>query len=221
MDFSNGLLINGEWRRASDGGQIEVINPATEEVFAAVAHATVQDMDEALEAAKRGFETWRNTAAWDRARLLRKVADAMQQQAPDMARVLTQEQGKPLAEATGEIRAAAEQFEWYAEEAKRAYGQIIDGHSRAHRLMVMLQPTGPVAAFTPWNFPVLLPARKMAAALAAGCSVIVKPAEECPLACMWMARLCEEAGLPPGVLGLLTGDPAAISAHLVNSPVFK
>jgi len=135
--------------------------------------------------------------------------------------VLTDEQGKPLAEATGEVQAAADQFDWYADEARRIYGRVIDGHTRAQRLVVLRQPIGPVAAFSPWNFPALLPARKIAPALAAGCSIVVKPAEEAPRTAFCLAQACHDAGIPAGLVNVVTGDPSRISRHLIGSPIIR
>jgi succinate-semialdehyde dehydrogenase/glutarate-semialdehyde dehydrogenase len=159
--------------------------------------------------------------AWTRSAALRKVAEHVRAQRDEIASVLTAEQGKPLAEARGEVTATADQFDWYADEARRIYGRTIDGHDRNHRLLVLRQPIGPVAAFSPWNFPALLSSRKMAPAMAAGCSIIVKPAEEAPRTTLMLARACEEAGIPAGVLNVLTGSPAEISARLIASDVIR
>jgi succinate-semialdehyde dehydrogenase/glutarate-semialdehyde dehydrogenase len=198
-----------------------VINPATGEPVGTLPHASRQDLDRALDAAARGFEVWRKTNVVDRSRTLRRAAELLRQRKGDIARRLTLEQGKPLAEATVEVAAAADIFEWNAEEARRVYGRLVPARTPNLRLMVTHEPVGPVAAFAPWNFPVLLPARKISAALAAGCSCIIKPAEETPSATLAIAQALEEAGLPKGVLNVVYGVPADISTHLIASPVIR
>jgi len=221
MNIPNRMYIDGEWVAASDGAAIDVINPATEEKADAVPRATVEDLDRALGAADRAWKSWRDTDAWTRSAALRRVAEWIRERAEDIAAALTEEQGKPLAEAMGELRATADQYDWYADEARRIYGRVIDGHSREHRLLVIRQPIGPVAAFAPWNFPALLPARKMAPAIAAGCSIIVKPPIEAPRTTLLMAQACHDAGIPPGVVNMVTGDSAAISKRLTGSDVIR
>jgi len=215
------MLIDGQWVASSDGAVREVVNPATEEVVGWVPMATAADLDRALDAADRGWRLWRDTDAWSRSAVLRRIAALMRERVETVAMTLTEEQGKPLAEARAELGAAADQFDWYADEARRIYGRIIDGHSRAHRLLVMRQSVGPVAAFSPWNFPALLASRKLAPALAAGCSLIVKPAVEAPRTLLLIARACCDAGVPPGVVNLVTGDSSQISRHLIASPVIR
>lgn len=215
------LYIGGTWLPACDGGRFDVINPATEEVIDSVPMATAADLDRALAAADDAWRKWREVDAWTRSAALRRVAQVVRERADAIAGVITEEQGKPLAEAKGEIGAAADQFDWYADEARRIYGRVIDGHSTAHRLLVLHQPIGPVAAFTPWNFPALLPARKLAPAIAAGCSIILKPAEEAPRTALCLAAACHEAGIPAGVVNVVTGNPAQISRHLIASDVIR
>jgi len=217
----SGLLIDGVWRDAADGATIPVVDPATEETLALVASATTGDVDDALAAAHRGWLAWREVDAWTRSAALRRVAAILRDWAPNLAGVLTGEQGKPLAEARGEILATADQFDWYADEARRIYGRTVDGHSRSQRLFVTREAVGPVAAFSAWNFPALLPARKIAPALAAGCSVVVKPAEEAPLTAMLVAQACLDAGVAPSAIGVLTGDPGMISDRLIRSEVIR
>jgi succinate-semialdehyde dehydrogenase/glutarate-semialdehyde dehydrogenase len=159
--------------------------------------------------------------AWTRSAALRRVAQVIRDRADTFADVLTEEQGKPLAEARAEVHAAADQFDWYADEARRIYGRVIDGHSREQRLLILRQPIGPVAAFSPWNFPALLPARKIAPALAAGCSIILKPAEEAPRTAFCLAQACEAAAVPAGLVNVVTGHPAQISQHLIRSDVIR
>jgi len=221
MSIPNEMYIDGHWVPASDGTRMEIIDPADEQVVDSVPVATVGDLDRALEAADRAWRTWREVDAWSRSAVLRRIAEILRERAPAIAEVLTEEQGKTLGEARGEILASADQFDWYADEARRIYGRLVDGHSRKVRMLVMRQPIGPVAAFTPWNFPALLPARKIAAAIAAGCAMVLKPAEEAPRTAMHLARACEDAGLPPGVLNVVTGVPAMISAHLIRSDVIR
>lgn len=221
ISVPNDLYIGGTWLPASDGGRFDVINPATEERIDSVPIATAADLDHALAAADGAWREWREVDAWSRSAALRRVAQLVRERADAIAEVVTEEQGKPLAEAKGEIGAAADQFDWYADEARRIYGRVIDGHSTAHRLLVLQQPIGPVAAFTPWNFPALLPARKLAPAIAAGCSIILKPAEEAPRTALCLAAACHEAGVPAGVVNVVTGNPAQISRHLIASDVIR
>lgn len=215
------MFIDGDWTAASDGARMNIINPATEEVADSVPVATAADLDRALAAADRAWRSWREVDAWTRSAALRRVAQLIRERAAAIAAVLTEEQGKPLAEAKGEVLAAADQFDWYADEARRIYGRVIDGHSREQRLLVLRQPIGPVAAFSPWNFPALLPARKIAPALAAGCAIVVKPAEEAPRTAFCLAQACHDAGIPPGTVNVVTGNPAFISRHLIGSSVIR
>jgi succinate-semialdehyde dehydrogenase/glutarate-semialdehyde dehydrogenase len=215
------MLIGGEWVASSDGKLIDVVDPATEQVIATVPVATPEDLDRALDAARTGWERWKATSAWDRSAVLRRAAALLEERAEEIARTLTGEQGKPLAEARAEVASTIEQFDWYADEARRIYGRTADSRNVNQRLQVRREPIGPVAAFTPWNFPILLAARKVAPALAAGCSVILKPAEEAPSAALEMARALVDAGLPAGVLNVVTGTPPQISEHLLASPVIR
>ncbi len=170
---------------------------------------------------RRAWHAWRQADAWTRSASLRTVAALVRDRSQEIASVLTEEQGKPLAEARGELAATADQFDWYADEARRIYGRIIDGHNRQHRLMVIRQPIGPVAAFVPWNFPALLAARKMAPAIAAGCSIIVKPPIEAPRTVLCLAQACHDAGIPAGVVNMVTGDSARISQHLIRAGAIR
>jgi len=216
------LCINGEWRDAADGRTLAVLNPATGRELGRVAHAGKADLDRALEAARKGFETWRDMTAADRSKIMRKAAALMRERADDIARLLTQEQGKPLAEAKGEAMAAGDIIEWFAEEGFRVYGRIVRSRgSLALRQMVLKDPVGPVAAFTPWNFPINQVVRKLGAALAAGCSMLVKAPEETPAGPAALIRAFIDAGLPPGVLGLVYGNPAEISSYLISSPIIR
>ena len=216
-----GLFIGGKWTNGANRKGEPVINPANEKSLADLPHASKGDLDEAVEAAKKGFEVWRKTSAWDRGRVMRKAADLMRERAPNIAKILTQEQGKTIAEATGEVLAAADVIEWMGEEGKRAYGRIIPSRLPGTRQMVMQEPVGICAAFTPWNFPAITPARKIAGALSAGCSLILKASEETPGTAVEMARAFADAGLPAGVLNLVFGIPGEISEHLIAKPEIR
>ncbi|MFY0690510.1 MAG: NAD-dependent succinate-semialdehyde dehydrogenase [Paracoccaceae bacterium] len=215
------LFIRGDWRAASDKATKTVTDPATEEVLGTIAAATGDDIDAALAAAKEGFEVWRKTGTWDRAAKIRKVADLIRERQEQIAHLMSLETGKPLAEAMGETGAAADQFEWYSEETKRIYGQVIEARTSDSRMAVIYQPVGVVAAFSAWNFPALLPARKIAAALAAGCSIIVKPAGETPACCAALVQACHDAEIPPGVVNMLTGNSGQIAGQLIRSPIVR
>lgn len=216
------LFIQGQWRDAQAGETLAVFNPATGKEIGRVAHARQADLDLALEAAQKGFETWRDTPAIERAKVMRAAAALMRERAPAIARLLTQEQGKPLAEAKGEAMAAADILEWFADEGLRVYGRIVPSRGNlAMRQMVLKDPVGPVAAFTPWNFPINQVVRKLAAALATGCSMIVKAPEETPAAPAELVRAFADAGLPAGVLGLVYGTPSEISSYLIAHPVIR
>ena len=221
MIIPDQMYINGAWMDAADGARIEIINPATEETVGAVPRAAPADVEAALAAADRAWGLWRQTDAWTRSAALRRIAVLVRDRADQIAAVMTEEMGKPLKEAKSEVLAAADQFDWYADEARRIYGRVIDGHSQAHRLLVRREPIGPVAAFSPWNFPALLAARKIAPAVAAGCSIIVKPAREAPRTTLNLAQACHDAGLPAGVVNVITGDSAPISRQLIASPVIR
>jgi succinate-semialdehyde dehydrogenase/glutarate-semialdehyde dehydrogenase len=216
------LFINGQWRDAADGRTLAVFNPATGKEIGRVAHAGKADLDAALEAAQKGFETWRDLLPAERSKIMRKAAGFRRERAAAIARVLTQEQGKPLVEAKGEALAAADIIEWFAEEGFRVYGRIVPSRFNiAQRQMVLNDPVGPVAAFTPWNFPINQVVRKVGAALAAGCSMLVKAPEETPAAAAALIRAFDDAGIPPGVLGLVYGNPAEISGYLIPHPVIR
>ena len=213
-----GLFIDGKWQNSSDGNTFPVIDPATEEIIGEAPVATAEDLELALASARKGFDAWRRIPAWDRAAVLRKASFMIRERTEEIARIMVAETGKPLAEARGETGAAADQFEWYAEETKRIYGQTIEGRSPDVRLSVIYQPVGVCAAFSAWNFPALLPARKIAAALAAGCSVICKPAGEAPGTLMTMVQILADAGVAPGAVSMVTGKSSLIADHLIASP---
>ena len=209
------LHIDGKWVNGGGRKGEDVLNPATEKPLAHLPHASAADLDEALEAARKGFALWRATSAYDRARIMRKAADLMRERHDHISKVLVQEQGKVYVEARAEVVTSADIIDWYAEEGRRSYGRIVPGRVKGTRQLVVQEPVGVVAAFTPWNFPVLTPARKIGGALAAGCSLILKASEETPGACVEMVRCFVDAGLPPGVLNLVFGVPAEVSEHLL------
>jgi succinate-semialdehyde dehydrogenase/glutarate-semialdehyde dehydrogenase len=216
-----GLYIDGTWRAASGGQVREVHDPATEKTVGVIPVAQQEDLDAALAAAQGSFRNWAGASPWERAAILRRAAGNIRANTDRIALLMTSETGKPLAEARGEVGAAAEQFEWYAEEAKRIYGHTIEARETEVRMAVRYQPVGVVAAFTAWNFPALLPARKIGAALAAGCTVVIKPASEAAGSCMALVQACHDAGLPAGVLNLVTGDSGFISEYLLRSPIVR
>jgi len=212
------MLIDGQWR-GRDGRDVRpVTDPATGKVIAELPVATIQDLDDALGGAATAFPAWRDTPAYERYAILRRAADLLRQRAAEIGRATTLEQGKPLAESTSEAESAADIFDWFAEEDRRVYGRIVPSRTPGVRDLVLRQPVGPVAAFTQWNFPITIPARKVGAALAAGCTMVIKPAEETPATGLALARALVDAGLPPGVLNVVFGVPATISEHLITSP---
>lgn len=215
------LFIAGEWRPARSGRTLPVLNPANEEVIGQVAHASKDDLDEALDAAAKGFAAWRKVSAYDRAKLMRKAADILRGRADEVARLMTLEQGKPVAEARVEVMAAADIIDWFAEEARRAYGRVIPARGEGIYQLVVKEPVGPVAAFTPWNFPINQVVRKLSAAVATGCSIIVKAPEETPASPAALVRAFADAGLPAGVANLVYGVPAEISEYLIPHPVIR
>jgi succinate-semialdehyde dehydrogenase/glutarate-semialdehyde dehydrogenase len=216
------LYIDGQWLNGDGRTGEDVINPATEKPLARLPHASPADLDRALEAAKKGFAVWRAVSPYERAKVMRKAADLMRERHETIAKILVQEEGKAYPEARAEVRTSADIIEWYAEEGRRAYGRIVPGSFKGIRQIVVQEPVGIVAAFTPWNFPALTPARKIGGALAAGCSLILKASEETPGTCVEMVRCFADAGLPPGVLNLVFGVPANISEHVIaNDDVRK
>ncbi len=206
------LFIAGEWRSASS--DMPVINPATEEEIGRLSCASLSDLDDALDAAVKGFEIWSRTSPRQRSDTILRAAALLRERQEEIAQSITLEHGKPLPQARLEVIRGAEFFEWDAGEAMRTYGRIIPA-ARGHKFYVHHQPIGVVAAFSPWNFPMSQPARKIAGALAAGCSIILKAAEETPAGAVHIAKAFEDAGLPPGVLNLVFGNPAEISSHLI------
>lgn len=214
------LFINGSWRSGQGRETLRVLNPALGSGIADLPVATAADLEEALAAAEQGFKEWRMVDVDTRGAILRKAAALIRERAAVMALLLTTEQGKPKAEALGEIMGAASFFDFYAEEAKRAYGRVLV-RPTGQRAMVLKQPVGPVAVFTPWNFPVYMLAKKLAPALAAGCSVIAKPAEECPASSSALMRCLLDAGVPANAAQLVFGVPDMISRTLIASPIIR
>ena len=215
------LYTDGAWKPAVSGKTLEVLNPATGDPIGTVAHAEKADLDIALAAAQRGFETWRKVSAHERYRLMRKAADILRGRINDVAATMTMEQGKPLAEAKGETMVAVEIIDWFAEEARRAYGRTVPARMDGVYQLEVKEPVGPVAAFTPWNFPINQAVRKISCAVAAGCSIIIKGPEETPAACAALVGAFVEAGLPAGVINLVFGVPAEISSYLIPHPVIR
>ena len=215
------LFIDGAWGPSASGRTLEVLNPATGEPLGRLAHAGIADLDRALEAARAGFEAWRQVSPNERSKVLRRAAGLLRERTDAIARLMTMEQGKPLAEARGELGVAAEVMEWCAEEARRTYGRVIPARAGGVYQLVVKEPVGPVACFTPWNFPVNQAVRKLSAGLAAGCSIILKGPEETPASCAELVRAYIDAGVPGNVLGLVFGIPAEISEYLIPSPVIR
>ena len=212
--------INGEWRNSEK--KLEVTNPFSNEVIASVPDLGVEECKEAIDAAATAFKEWSGFSAGKRSRILKKWYNLQLDNASDLAKILTTEQGKPLAEARGEVRYGATFVEWFAEEVKRIYGDVIPGHGRDKRITVIKQPIGVVGAITPWNFPSAMITRKVAPALAAGCTVVIKPSELTPLSALALAELGEQAGFPKGVLNVITtNDAPAIGKELCSNPKVK
>jgi succinate-semialdehyde dehydrogenase/glutarate-semialdehyde dehydrogenase len=215
------LLIDNAWCDAASGKTLNVINPATGQPIGKVAHAGIADLDRALAAAQRGFEAWRKVPAHERAAIMRKAAGLIRERAADIGRVMTQEQGKPFAEARIETMAGADIIEWFADEGRRVYGRIVPSRNLSAQQQVLKEPVGPVAAFTPWNFPINQIVRKMGAALASGCSFLVKAPEETPASPAALLQCFVAAGVPKGTVGLVYGDPAEISGYLIPHPIIR
>lgn len=215
------LFIGGQSLTAQDRATAAVVNPATGEEIGQVPLATAQDLDHALEVARLSFDQWRQTVPDQRAKILKRAADLILERAPHIAAQMTLEEGKPLRESLDEVTRAAEYFEWFAESARRIDGRVVPANRPGVLQLVKRQAIGPVAAFTPWNFPAITPARKLSAALAAGCSVVLKPGEESPSTALALARALDDAGLPKGVLQVVFGVPDQVSSHLIASPIVR
>jgi succinate-semialdehyde dehydrogenase/glutarate-semialdehyde dehydrogenase len=216
-----GQFIDGKWQQSQNNETYDVINPATEEVIGKASKAGEEDVNKALKSAEKGLEVWKKTPPWQRAKIIRKIADLMREKTDVLAKWMTLEVGKPLAEAAGEVGGAADIFEWNSEETKRIYGQIVESRFENTRMYVKYEPVGVVAGLIPWNFPIILASRKISTALAAGCSVICKPDVITPGSVMELMNIINEAGVPPGVVNLLSGDPAKISSQLISSDIVK
>ncbi len=216
-----GQFIEGKWQSSAKKETYDVINPATEEIIGKASKAAPSDVEKALKSAEKGFEIWKKTPSWKRASIIRKIADLIRKKKEVLAKWLTLEVGKPLTEGLGEVSGAADIFEWNAEETKRIYGQTVESRFENTRMHVYYQPVGVVAALVPWNFPIVLASRKISTALAAGCSVICKPDVITPGCVMEMMDIMNEAGVPAGVVNLLSGDPASISSQLISSDIVK
>ncbi|MHB0960564.1 MAG: NAD-dependent succinate-semialdehyde dehydrogenase [Pirellulaceae bacterium] len=215
------MFIDGKWCEADDGRTLGVINPATEEVINDVAYGGRAEARQALQAAERALPSWRKLNAWDRARVLKKTAELMRERCDDIAHTMTLEQGKPLAESQAEILHSADTFEWFAEEGKRAYGQVIPNSLPGKRHLTIKHPVGVVAAISPWNFPITLQARKIAPALAAGCTVVSRPASQTPLCLIQVFECLVDAGLPPGVANLVIGPAQEMADEFLENPICR
>jgi succinate-semialdehyde dehydrogenase/glutarate-semialdehyde dehydrogenase len=215
------LLIDGQWLSHAERPGEPVINPATGRPIGDLPHAIEADLDQALAAAEKAFAEWRRRTPLERSGVLRRAAELIRERLEAIALILTLEEGKPLAESRAEVMHAADILDWCAEEGRRAYGRIVPSRNAGVRQTVVLEPVGVAVAFTPWNFPALTPARKIGAALAAGCTIVLKAAEETPGTAVAIARALQDAGLPAGVLNLVFGRPAAVSAHLIASPISR
>lgn len=215
------LFINGEFLTGEGRQMQEVINPATQEVLGQLPHASNADLDMALQAAQKAFVTWKHSSPMDRSAILRKVGQLTRDRAQDIARNMTLDQGKPLAEAVGEVVSCSDHCDWHAEECRRIYGRVILPRTENVRQLVLREPIGVCVAFTPWNFPYNQAIRKICAAIGAGCTIVLKGPEDSPSAVMAIAQMFHDAGLPPGVLNIVWGDPAKVSDYLIRSPISR
>ncbi|MDC0231873.1 NAD-dependent succinate-semialdehyde dehydrogenase [Pelagibacteraceae bacterium] len=216
-----GQFIDGKWQHSEKKETYEVINPATEEVIGEASKATRVDVDKALKSAEKGFSVWKKFSPWDRAKIIRKIADLMRKKNNELAKWMTLETGKPMSESLAEVNGSADIFEWNAEETKRIYGQTVQSRFENTRVIINYEPVGVVAALSPWNFPLVLASRKISTALAAGCSVICKPDVITPGTVMELVDIINQCGVPPGVVNLLSGDPASIASQLISSDIVK
>jgi succinate-semialdehyde dehydrogenase/glutarate-semialdehyde dehydrogenase len=215
------LFIDGVWSKGGSGRSQDVFNPATGEPIGKVAHADRGDLDRALAAADKAFHSWRKVSAFERYKAMRKVADLLRSRADEIAPILTMEQGKPIGEAKMEVLAGADVIDWFAEEGRRAYGRVIPARAEGVYQLVIKEPVGPVAAFTPWNFPVNQAVRKISGAVTTGCSIILKGPEETPASCAALVKCFADAGIPNGVVNLVFGVPAEISEYLIPHPIIR
>ena len=215
------LFIGGEWTAIENRKTETVLNPATEEALGELPHASSTDLDRALQTIAEGFAEWRSIIPMERGRILHKAAALLRERMEEFAPITTMESGKPLMQVRMEVNLSANIFEWYAEEGRRAYGRLIPRQGPGTRMMVVKDPVGPAAGFTPWNFPIGNPARKFGAALGAGCSCILKPAEETPASAMVVTQCLLDAGVPARAIALVFGVPAEVSSHILSSPVIR
>lgn len=215
------LYINGQFIEAEGRQTQDVINPANREVLGQLPHATDADLEQALQAADKAFQSWRKTSPIERAAILRKVGQLTRDRAPEVARNMTLDMGKPLAEAMGELISCSDHCDWHAEECRRIYGRVIPPRNPNVRQLVLREPIGVCVAFTPWNFPYNQAIRKITAAIGAGCTIVLKGPEDAPSAVMAIAQMFHDAGLPPGVLNVVWGDPPKVSDYLIKSPITR
>lgn len=215
------MFINGKWVNADSGRTLAVTNPATEETISEIAYGGRAETKRAIDAAHKAMQSWMKLPSWERAKVLKKTADLMRQRVNDLARTLTMEQGKPLAEAKAEMLHSADTFEWFGEEGKRAYGQLIPNSAPGKRHLTMKHPVGVVGAIAPWNFPITLMSRKIAPALAAGCTIVCKPASQTPLSLILLFEYMVEAGLPEGVANLVMGSAQEIGDEFLENPIVR
>ena len=216
-----GQFFDGKWQQAENRETYEVINPATEETIGKASKASSVDIQKTLKSAEKGFDAWKQFSPWKRAEIIRRIANLIRERKNELANWMTLETGKPLSEGLAEVSASADIFEWNAEETKRIYGQTIQSRFEDTRVLINYEPIGVVAALSPWNFPLILAARKISTALAAGCSVICKPDIITPGTVMELVDIISKCGVPSGVVNLLSGDPASIASELISSDVVK
>ena len=216
-----GQFIDGKWQQSESKKTYDVINPATEELIGRASKASPKDVDNALRSAQKGFLVWKKYSPWDRSKIIRNIADLLRKKNNELANWMTLETGKPLSEGLAEVSGSADIFEWNAEETKRIYGQTVQSRFEDTRVIINYEPVGVVAALSPWNFPLVLAARKISTALAAGCSVICKPDVITPGTVMGMVDIINKCGVPPGVVNLLSGDPSTIASQLISSDIIK
>lgn len=221
MSTTFAQYIGGAWRQASNGGSWDVVNPATESSVRTVPFGNEEDCRAAIDAASKAFPSWSRATAYERGTYLRRTADLIRERMDELAVVTVEESGKPLAQSKGEWHAAADLFEWYAEEGKRAYGRTIPSRRAAKRMTVLKQPIGVVGVITAWNFPAYNPVRAWAAALGAGCTVVARPSEYTPLTAMAIASLLDEVGLPAGALNLVNGEPGPMAQAMLDAPACR
>ena len=216
-----GQFINGKWQHSEKKETYDVINPATEEIIGKASKASPSDVNKALKSAEKGFAVWKKFSPWDRAKIIRKIADLMRKKNNELAKWMTLETGKPMSESLAEVTGSADIFEWNSEETKRIYGQTVQSRFENTRVTINYESVGVVAALSPWNFPLVLASRKISTALAAGCSVICKPDVITPGTVMELVDIINECGVPPGVVNLLSGDPPSIASQLISSDIVK